>query len=250
MFDSLVDLFSAYPYLGVTLMFLICGCGLPLPEEIVLVAAGYTCFKGLADVKTMMLVCVGAILLGDVIPFALGRWLGLPLLRLKPVRMIITTERLARFHRWFRRRGTLVIFISRFIAGIRVVAYFTAGTMKTSWSRFILIDLCGIMLLVPPLVFVGYRFGGTIDDAIAAVKTAERGILWSAAVGAVGLGLWYWLRRRRRRKALVGTLKETFVEPRSPVRKSDASGPVAAPEAKSENPADAPDRSRTNDAPE
>ncbi len=217
MFDWLVEFFSAYPYLGVALIFLICGLGFPLPEEIVLVSAGYVCFKGLADFPTMMAACAGAILLGDIIPFALGRWLGLPLLRVKPMRMIITRQRLARFNRWFRRRGNLVIFFSRFVAGIRVVAYFTAGTMKMSWWRFITLDMLGIAMIVPLFVYVGFAFGSTIDDAIAKLKTVERGILITLlSVGAI-VGLWYWMRWRRRQRALVGQPTETYVEPTEPV---------------------------------
>lgn len=219
MFDWLVETFSAYPYVGVGVVFFFCGLGLPLPEEIVLVAAGYVVFKDLASLDWMMVACTCAILLGDLLPFALGRVFGLPLLRLRPMRMIITTQRLARFNRWFRRRGHLVIFFARFVAGIRVVAYFTAGTLKTSWLKFILIDLLGIVLIVPLLVFVGYRFGQHIDDAIAKVQQLERGMLITGLVAAVVIGGWYYLRWRRRQRALVGASTETFVEPSQPVRK-------------------------------
>ena len=56
MFDWLVETFSAYPYAGVALVFLACGLGLPMPEEIVLLFAGYLCYQGLADTSTMMAV--------------------------------------------------------------------------------------------------------------------------------------------------------------------------------------------------
>lgn len=219
MFDWLVETFNTYPYLGVGVVFLICGLGLPLPEEIVLVAAGYACFKGSAHLETMMAACAVSILIGDLVPFALGRWLGLPLLRLRPMRLIITPQRLARFNRWFRRRGNLVIFFSRFVAGIRVVAYFTAGTVKMKWWRFIAIDICGIALIVPVFVYVGYRFGGAIDDVIARVQTLERGILYTAIGVGVVVGVWYWIRWRSRQRLLIGTSTETYVEPSEPVRR-------------------------------
>ncbi|MCA8976250.1 MAG: hypothetical protein KDC98_16135, partial [Planctomycetes bacterium] len=131
------------------------------------------------------------------------------------------------------------IFISRFIAGIRVVTYFTAGTMKTSWLRFILTDLCGIVLIVPLFVWIGAHFGGTIDQAIAFVKSAERRILITAAVVGSVLGLWYWLRRRRRRQALVGTSVEAFVEPSSPVRRDGQNAVERGLESESESPSEA-----------
>src|SRR5688572_5296696 len=141
MFEWLAELFTAYPYAAVGLVIILCGIGLPLPEELVLIAAGYTCYQGVADVVPMIVTCVVAILGGDFIPFYLGHAFGARLLRIRWMRIVVHKRRLATFDDWFRRRGDLVIFLARFIAGLRVVAYFTAGTMKMSWKRFLLLDL-------------------------------------------------------------------------------------------------------------
>ncbi|HEU4418580.1 MAG TPA: VTT domain-containing protein, partial [Planctomycetota bacterium] len=137
MFDQIVGAITEYPDLGAALVFLLCGIGLPLPEEIVLLAAGYVCakFPDHAMLSWMMLWCAGAILTGDLIPYILGRVFGVRLLRLRWLRWLVTRKRLAIFDRWFRRRGDLVILIARFLAGLRIVAFFTAGTMKMPWTR-------------------------------------------------------------------------------------------------------------------
>ncbi|MBI5850401.1 MAG: DedA family protein [Planctomycetes bacterium] len=218
MFDWLVETFSSHAYFGCAILFLLCGLGLPLPEEVVLLFAGYVCFEGLADREAMMAVCCGAILAGDVIPFVLGRHYGPRLLRIRLLRILITPQRLARFDRWFRRRGELVVFFSRFVAGIRVVCYFTAGTMRMAWLKFLALDLAGILLIGPLLVWVGHRYGETIRAAVASVTRVERGILIGTLVSGAIVGGWYWLRRRRRQRMLVGEAAETFVEPSTPVQ--------------------------------
>jgi membrane protein DedA with SNARE-associated domain len=224
MFDWLVATFSSHPYIGVSLVFLACGLGLPLPEEIVLLFAGFVCHRGLADPQTMMAVCAGAILLGDVIPFALGRTYGPRLLRIRVMRLLITPERLARFDRWFRRRGELVVLISRFIAGIRMVSFFTAGTMRMSWTKFLGLDLAGILPIAIGLVWVGSHYGETIEAVIGRVQQVERGILIAAVSSAAVIGVWYWLRWRRRQQLLVGGPAETYVEPSAPVRREATRG--------------------------
>ena len=120
MFDQIVAAIAEYPYLGVVLVFLLCGIGLPLPEEIGLLAAGYVCakFPEHATLPWMMFWCAAAILTGDLIPFVLGRVFGVRLLRLRWLRLFVTKQRLAVFDRWFRRRGDLVIVIARFLAEI------------------------------------------------------------------------------------------------------------------------------------
>ena len=218
-FESLVSFFAEYPYVGVLIIFVLCGLGLPLPEEIVLLAAGFICYSNpeVAPVWGMIIACAASILAGDLIPFALGKIFGTRLLRLRPLRVLVTRDRLAQFDRWFRKRGDLVIFFARFIPGIRVVAFFTAGTMKMTWRRFLFLDGLGIVMLVPLLVYLPYRFGAEIEELIEGVKGAERSILWTAFGAAVIAGLWWWLRRRRARKAATLRPEDTFVEPREPI---------------------------------
>jgi len=172
-----------------------------------------------------MLWCGGAILAGDLLPYLLGRLFGPRILRWRWLRLAVSRRRLASFDRWFRRRGDLVIFIARFLAGIRMIAFFTAGMMKMPWRRFLMLDGLGIALLVPLLIWLGYSGAGFIDNVIDRVQTVERGLLWSVC-GVVILGAgWLWLWRHRRQQKAVPPPAETFVEPQLPVQ--DAEPPSA-----------------------
>ena len=73
-FDELTQLITDYPYIGVAAIFLLCGLGLPLPEEIVLLAAGFVCAKYPDNAKLLPMMgwCGSAILVGDMIPFPRG----------------------------------------------------------------------------------------------------------------------------------------------------------------------------------
>ena len=247
MFDQIVQTITEYPYVGVALVFLLCGMGFPLPEEIVLLAAGYVCakFPDHAALLPMMGWCAGAILAGDLIPFVLGRIFGVRLLRLRWLRYFVTKQRLATFDRWFRRRGDLVIVISRFLAGLRVVAFFTAGAMKMHWPRFLLLYGIGIALLVPLLTWIGYRSAGFIEEVIATVQRVERGLLWGVGAAAVLVVVWLWLWRRRRQKAQRPKPTETFVQPKRPVQ-----GPPIAPGVPLPGSGDGPEEERDDAGPE
>ena len=229
MFDQVVQVIEAYPYIGVAMVFLLCGLGFPLPEELVLLSAGYISakFPDKASLPPMMAWCAGAILIGDLVPFLLGRIFGVRLLRLRWLRYFVTKQRLAMFDKWFRRRGDLVIVISRFLAGLRVVAFFTAGAMKMRWLRFLFLDGLGIALMVPLLILVGFHSAAFIEEAITTVQRVERGLLWGVG-GAVALaGLWLWLWRQRRQRARRQQLQETFVQPQRPVQAAAAGEPGA-----------------------
>jgi membrane protein DedA with SNARE-associated domain len=250
-FDAVLQAIVDYPYLGAAFLFLLCGLGLPLPEELILICGGYICakFPERATLHWMMTWCAGAILAGDLLPFVLGRTFGTRLLRLRFLRLLVTKTRLAKFDRWFRRRGDLVIFIARFVPGIRMVAFFTAGTMKMRWLRFLILDGLGIAIVVPVFTYLGHRGAGFIDDVVETVYKAERSILIAALAGLLLASLWLWLWRRRRARARRAAVpRETYIQPRTPVAESSAPADpapaacpaAAAPAASGVAPADAP----------
>ena len=220
----IIQTITEYPYIGAAAVFLLCGLGLPIPEEVVLLAAGFVCFKfpDKAQLFPMMGWCAAAIVAGDSIPFLLGKIFGVRLLRLRWLRYFITKRRLAMFDHWFRRRGDLVIVISRFMPGLRVVAFFTAGAMKMRWTRFLLLDGVGIVLIVPLLTLLGFHSATVIEEAFTTVQSVERGLLWGIIIAALFLAGWLWWRRARRSRQSGRDLKETFVQPRTPV---DGSAP-------------------------
>jgi membrane protein DedA with SNARE-associated domain len=247
-FEQIVQAIADYPYLGVAAVFLLCGIGLPLPEEIVLLAAGYVCakFPDHAQLVPMMGWCAGAILLGDVIPFSMGRIFGVRLLRLRWLRYFITKQRLATFDRWFRQRGDLVIVISRFLAGLRIVAFFTAGAMKMRWSRFLFLDGLGIILMVPLLIWLGYTSSGVIQEIIDTIETVEDGLLIASIAGAVAVGIWIWWWRRRRHQKQRSEMKESFVQPKKPVHTQE--DPQSDPEGQPDNVQESSNSPNTNDS--
>src|SRR5256885_765736 len=76
--DHLVSA-SASPstvYYSLTGVLLLCGLGLPIPEDFTLISAGELAYKGVINVHTAFFVCFGAVLAGDTLAFLLGRYFG------------------------------------------------------------------------------------------------------------------------------------------------------------------------------
>jgi len=47
--------------------------------------------------------------------------------------------------------------------GLRIPAYFVAGTLGMSFVRFLLLDALGVLISVPASIWLGKIFGGSID---------------------------------------------------------------------------------------
>jgi membrane protein DedA with SNARE-associated domain len=164
------EIFGRFGYLAPFTLLLLCGIGFPLPEEVALIGAGLLLYRGEVEFVQVTLVCAAAILLGDSLPYLLGRRFGMRALRIRWVARILHPERFQRFQRRFEEHGNWAIFGCRFVAGIRIPGYFVAGTMGMPYGRFLLLDTLGVVLSVPISIYLGNLFGGQIERLKDTVK--------------------------------------------------------------------------------
>ncbi|MCC6407924.1 MAG: DedA family protein [Planctomycetes bacterium] len=161
--DWVGDFIGRYNYEAPFVVLLLCGIGLPLPEEVTLIGSGLLLYKGHVEFWKITLVCSAAILIGDSIPFWLGRKYGMAALRLRWVSKILHPERFAKIEKRFKEHGNWATFAFRFFAGLRIPGYFVAGTFGMSYARFLLLDSIGVLLSVPASIWLGKFFGEQTD---------------------------------------------------------------------------------------
>jgi len=201
--QQLVTIFAENGYVAVFIALMICGAGLPLPEDITLVAGGVIAGLGYANVHVMFALTMFGVLLGDSAIFLLGHHYGARILKWRFVARVLTPSRYAKVQEKFDQYGNRMLFFARFLPGMRTTVYLTAGTThRVSFLRFLLIDTLAALISVPFWVYLGY-FGA--DNHEWLVKWMHRGqsSLW-ALIGLLVLlvlGLW-WKRRRRARCGL------------------------------------------------
>lgn len=155
--------FGDFGYLAPFVVLLLCGLGLPLPEEVSLIGAGVLVQQNQVEFATVSVVCAVAILLGDSVPFWLGRRYGLAALRVRWIARMVHPERFARLKQRFEEHGNWATFVCRFFAGVRIPGYFVAGMMGMSYARFVLLDALGVLLSVPLSIWIGKVFAEQMD---------------------------------------------------------------------------------------
>ena len=196
--QQLIRIFAENGYTAVFIALMICGAGLPLPEDITLVAGGVIAGLGYANVHAMVALAMFGVQLGDAAIFMLGHHYGARILQWRFVARVLTPERYIKVQEKFDRYGNRMLFFARFLPGMRTTVYLTAGTThRVSFLRFLLIDTLAALISVPFWVYLGF-FGA--DNHEWLVKWMHRGqsSLW-ALVGIVLLTvLVLWWRHRRR----------------------------------------------------
>lgn len=197
-------------YLTVFGILLVCGLGVPLPEDLSLILGGYLAHQGAASFPIMMGVGFIGILVGDSLIYAIGRRVGLEPGKGGLLARIITPEKRALVAHMFERHGRKVVMIARFMPGLRAVTYFTAGSVRMPYLQFIFWDGLAALVSAPFFVWLGFRFGDEMDALVARVKDGQM----AAITILVLLGATFLLYRfvRNRRRARVATLLQRTTE--------------------------------------
>ena len=181
----MVGLVSGYiehfTYLGLFVVLLLCGMGLPMPEDIALLAGGFLVHRGVTRYPITLAVALLGVVAGDNSLFFLGRRFGTGLVRYFGLNRPGSQAQINRIRAFMRRHGHRAIFYARFLAGLRALIYLTAGSFGVTPLRFLAYDLLGAIISVPIVVSIGYLFGGQLEVVIHYLGGFER-LLWVVAV--------------------------------------------------------------------
>ncbi|MEW6056375.1 MAG: DedA family protein [Bdellovibrionota bacterium] len=166
------------PYIAAFTVLLLCGLGLPIPEDITLFAMGLLSYYGLVDFKLSIVVCMVGVLFGDSVIYFIGRKYGLKLTQRGIFAKVLPPDRMERVREMFLKWGNKVIFAARFMPGLRAPTYFSAGTLHLPFRIFFFYDGLASILSVPLLVGVVYYFGDHVDRVIQVARQVQNGIVF------------------------------------------------------------------------
>jgi len=199
--ERLILLFSESGYLAVLAALLLCGAGVPLPEDITLVAGGVIAGLGYAHVHAMVIVALAGVLIGDATMFLLGHRHGARVMRWPLVARLMTPSRYARVQEQFARYGNRLLFFARFLPGMRTAIYVTAGAShRVSFLRFLLLDGLAALISVPLWVYLGY-FGADNRQWLAMwIGRGKHGAWILGGLIALTVLVLWWRRRRTARQ--------------------------------------------------
>ncbi|VEH66633.1 DedA family membrane protein [Rodentibacter pneumotropicus] len=187
--------------MGCIFVLIICGFGVPIPEDITLVSGGVIAglYPESVNSHLMLFVSMVGVLAGDSCMYWLGRVYGTKILRFRPMRKIITLQRLKMVREKFVRYGNRVLFVARFLPGLRAPIYMVSGiTRRVSYTRFLLIDFCAAIISVPIWVYLGEFGARNLDWLHEQIQKGQMVIY--ILVAAIALFLfWKWKKSKKQK---------------------------------------------------
>jgi membrane protein DedA with SNARE-associated domain len=172
------------------------GFGLPINEDLLLLAAAALTLRGIMAPAPLVAVAWCGLLLADGLIFHWGRRFGAPLLRHRAIGRVLRPGRVALMQRRMRRWGAASIFAVRFMPGLRTALFFAAGSMKIPYRQFALFDGLAAAVELPLLVAAVRAVGGRWQDILDALRHWQ-GVLWPVVFIVPALALLYRQWRRR-----------------------------------------------------
>jgi len=167
---NLLALVTHHGYATTMVMMFLAACGLPLPLSVVLLAAGANAHGGSLNLGLLILYASLASLLGDTLMYFGGRYTGWWLLAgicrisLNPEDCIFGSAKS------FYERGPKSLMVAKFVPGLSTVAAALSGSLNMRLSRFLRLDLCGVLLYVMAWTSVGFVFSKLLRTIIGYVE--------------------------------------------------------------------------------
>ncbi|MGH7948225.1 MAG: DedA family protein [Candidatus Binataceae bacterium] len=196
------DWVAAWGYFGIFLFIFLGNMGIPLPEEAVMLAAGFLAGHGILDIRVVYLVAIGSAIVGDGFGYVLGRTGGQRVLERLANRFDFARRRYERLQGFFAIHGPKAVFMARFITGARFMAGPMAGAAGMNFWRFFGWNILGAIAWCSMVVTIGYVLGDELYRVLQSAHVTSRVI--SVVVIVALIGLWYFWWRERSEPAVGG----------------------------------------------
>ena len=192
---------ARFGYLGIVLVLVLGGLGLPVPEEAPIILAAVLSRNGRMSWPLALAACFSGVLIGDFVVYALGYFQGERVLSFRITRRFLTREREAQIKGYFHRHGIRILITGRFVPGFRTAAYLTAGILRLPPMKLFLADCCAAAMSTLLMFGLGYFFAKWVETQW---KQAQGYVVVAAAVGIAAWLLHRHYKAQKRGGSLVG----------------------------------------------
>jgi membrane protein DedA with SNARE-associated domain len=213
--------------LGLFLVLVGGGVGLPFPEDLTLIGAGVLVEQRVFHLREVIVVGLAGVAVADWTLYLFGRRYGAALIERRGVVRLLGGQRIEAVRKAVLRHGATAVFLARFMFGFRIATFLSAGMFGVSIARFAIAEAAALLIFVPAIVTLGLLSAHQAERVLANVNRVEH---WLILAGLLGLVLFLVLRAWAARDLAVA---ET---PAEPPAHADAEAPRPRNDASSMDP--------------
>lgn len=148
---------SSTSYLGVFFLMVLESMVAPVPSELVMPFAGFLVADGKMSLWLVILITSLASLTGSLLSYFVAYFGGKEVIHRFGKFFLLDKGELEWTERWFEKRGSITILVSRFIPVVRHVISIPAGLARMNLKHFVAYTLIGATIWNTFLLFVGIK---------------------------------------------------------------------------------------------
>ena len=171
----------------------------PIPSEVILPFAGFQAERGELNLVLAWVAATAGALLGALILYALGAWVGSERLRALAGQrwfVVLSQKDYERGERFFERHGGKIVLLGRCVPLVRSVVSVPAGVARMPLARFCLYTVAGSAVWNALFLGVGYQLGQNYDRVERWVAPVTYTVV-AASVVWIGWLTWRKVQRLR-----------------------------------------------------
>lgn len=154
-----IENISVFGYTAVIVLMALESANIPIPSEVVLPFAGFLVARGELNFHLAALAGALGCLLGSILSYVIGRWLGRVFLERHGKWFLIGHKQMEFGDKWVSRYGNWVSFFSRLLPVIRTFISLVLGIWKAPFWTFAVLTFVGSWIWSYFLVYIGYILG-------------------------------------------------------------------------------------------
>ena len=169
----------------------------PVPADVTALFGGFLAGQGVVSLWVVFLVVWLSNVAGAMLVYWVGRRYGERFFSTRLGRLILQPQQIEKLDAFYRRRGDVVIFVSRFLPMFRAVVPAFAGMSGIGWVRAAVPIAVASGLWYGLIVYLGATAGENFDVIRAKLEAAGRWVYVAALVLVAGVAYLWWRTRSR-----------------------------------------------------
>ena len=154
---------NQFPYIGLFMLLILGGMGLPFPEDATLILCGFLISTEVVKPVPVLLVVYAGLLISDFFIFLVGNKYGSAVINHPVFHKFISSERLKFIEDQFAKKGIWLIIAGRHLAVLRAQIFLAAGVMKMSPLKFFAADAVSAVFTMTLMIGAGYVGGNSLE---------------------------------------------------------------------------------------
>ena len=181
MFDKIVEIVSAFGYVGVFLLMLLENIFPPIPSELIMPLAGFVAARGDLNFMAVILAGTAGSVVGALPWYYAGAKLGKARMTHLAARwgywLTLSPEDVEKASGWFDRHGKVAVFFGRLIPAVRTLISVPAGIVGMPMTLFLIYSTLGSLIWTALLALAGYMLESQYEKVSEYLNPISTGVV-------------------------------------------------------------------------